>query len=119
MQRSMDMQAGITKARGVVEAKPVVVLRGITLDRQFEWVFAPAGWQADALEQRWTFVGTASKAGRRCLVTPSEVRTLISLYGERSAVEVPAQSSLSHLLGKQTLVVDILLATREAPPGTS
>ena len=95
------------------------MLRGITLERHNEWVFAPLGWEAEALEQRFAFVGTASKAGRRCLVVPSAVRALIPLYGERSAANVPILSSLSHLLDKQTLVVDILLATREAPPGAS
>jgi hypothetical protein len=89
----------------------MVVLTGVALDGRFDWVFAPKGWDITALERRYCFSGTKNSPRRRCLLTPSGVRELIALYGEQPVVELLNKPSLSDLLNRNMLAVDVMLAT--------
>ena len=93
---------------------PVLVLTGLSQRGFTEWVFLPKDWDVEAVLRQFRFSGTARSRTRQCLATPSSVRELIAQYGEASVVPAPLNATLTDLLDKALIAVDLTIIAPEA-----
>ncbi|NYE22822.1 hypothetical protein [Pigmentiphaga litoralis] len=86
---------------------PVLVLTGLSQRGLTEWVFVPKDWDVEAVLRQFRFSGTARSRTRQCLATPSSVKALIVQYGEASMVPAALNATLTELLDKALIAVDL------------
>ncbi|WP_420225018.1 hypothetical protein [Pigmentiphaga litoralis] len=92
---------------------PVLVLTGLSQRGFTEWVFVPKDWDVEAVLRRFRFSGTARSRTRQCLATPASVKELIAQYGESSMVPAALNATLTELLDRALIAVDMTIIAPE------
>jgi hypothetical protein len=92
---------------------PVLVLTGLSQRGFTEWVFVPRGWDVETVLRRFRFSGTARSRTRQCLATPSSIKELVAMYGEAAIAPAETQASLTELLDKALIAVELTVLAPE------